>query len=785
MSYKLNPFTGNFDDTLSASEIQATGFPRIIKGTVATAAATVAKEVTIAGYTLTAGDMFCITYTLGNTVGSPTLSVNGGDAISIYLGSTAASTTTHTVGANGEILYYYDGTNFQMFGSHRTADSDTTYAVYHNATKVAGVDITRYKIVMEGIDGKFYPLSIGDTTALTKTTSAQKFKLYGLILWYGTTATVTADSTFVVTYTEYSTTSINYTVNQAKGFTNYAPLYLVGTVDANGDFQLDQTSTTSWFTQTLPSTADGKVYIRLGFNYATTGTIHLETLHPIYEYKNGLLRLYIPDNGSFLKLDQTTPQTVTDGMPSFEGGIKVPINGFSSFFGSNSPVVYLGNNCYVAPDPEDPEDGGLGAVWYVQENMIMFGDDGVVTPAELLDMTGATTPTINLHITGVNFGSEEEPYWIYLTGYSDLNLANFTAWEDTTFGLGGALVGVYTEAAFTYNAGTDTYTKVATLSVCPPSTNTTWTSPMVVTKLAGGFTVDPDTSDIRHNGDFTHLGNYTCNDETKVLRHKGSIKAGEGPYADLITCPIVSNPVFDVAGGGGLQFAMTFVPEVVRTGGTVGSPTYASIYVAGMYGTTVIEGSYTNFSGSALGGWCAIQNAIQGEGVKLSEGVAMRAGMTYASEYNIVVNALSCFQTGFTNLNNGTSTHTTVKHFETGNLTDKATAVTNYGLYIMDNSSHATTSWGVYSLEANNYAKKLYIGATPTTPTEDLEVQANVKAAGYKSGTETGQTTTVTVVTDTRMNSGQLEKKTQLLTYTAGLLTAKGAESEWTATTDI
>ena len=45
--------------------------------------------------------------------------------------------------------------------------------------------------------------------------------------------------------------------------------------------------------------------------------------------------------------------------------------------------------------------------------------------------------------------------------------------------------------------------------------------------------------------------------------------------------------------------------------------------------------------------------------------------------------------------------------------------------------------------------------------------------------------TTATIVTDVRDNAGQIEKKTQLLTFTNGLLTTQGAESNWTATADI
>ena len=77
------------------------------------------------------------------------------------------------------------------------------------------------------------------------------------------------------------------------------------------------------------------------------------------------------------------------------------------------------------------------------------------------------------------------------------------------------------------------------------------------------------------------------------------------------------------------------------------------------------------------------------------------------------------------------------------------------------------------------------VGIGTTTPSEKLDVNGNVKASGYKSGTETGQTTTATIVTDVRDNAGQMQKKTQVLTFTSGLLTTKGAESDWTNTTDI
>ena len=46
-------------------------------------------------------------------------------------------------------------------------------------------------------------------------------------------------------------------------------------------------------TQTLPTTANGKVYIMLGYMYSTTG-MRLFQYHPMYEYRDGALRVYMP-----------------------------------------------------------------------------------------------------------------------------------------------------------------------------------------------------------------------------------------------------------------------------------------------------------------------------------------------------------------------------------------------------------------------------------------------------------------------------------------------------------
>jgi hypothetical protein len=67
-----------------------------------------------------------------------------------------------------------------------------------------------------------------------------------------------------------------------------------------------------------------------------------------------------------------------------------------------------------------------------------------------------------------------------------------------------------------------------------------------------------------------------------------------------------------------------------------------------------------------------------------------------------------------------------------------------------------------------------------------LDVAGVVQTDGYNSADgSAGITVTDTIVTDIRMNEGQLQKKTKTITFKDGIRTSTGAESDWTDTTDI
>jgi hypothetical protein len=262
-----------------------------VKLTVTTAAATAAKTTTET-VTFAENVPYLVLFTLGNSVSTPTL--NG---INIRLSTSNVSTTTFSLGANTLVPMYYNATTnvMQITGSYRTSDSTEDYNLRWENSVQAGAEITRNKLIMEGIDGRFYPLTIGNTTAATKTVSTQQFRLNGTILMYNTTTTIAENATFTnVWVSEYSSGTIHYTFNQSSGFVAFRSVYLKGTINSNGHFVLDNTTLTSWLTQTLPTTDDGFVYVYLGITNNTTTAFRLEVTHPIYEFKDGKLRQYTP-----------------------------------------------------------------------------------------------------------------------------------------------------------------------------------------------------------------------------------------------------------------------------------------------------------------------------------------------------------------------------------------------------------------------------------------------------------------------------------------------------------
>jgi hypothetical protein len=219
-----------------------------------------------------------------------TLNINGLGAKTVYRNT--SNLTTH-LGVGTIVPLVYSGTGW-IWADY---DSDDVYTLRNSYYDLVGEDpVYSYKIVAEGANGKLYPLTLESGTGTTKTVSPRELKIGGSIKVYITSATINANT--LTRYYMAESASVNglYTLNSSSGFTAGIPIYLVGIIQTNGSFKLDASTATSWYTQTLPTTADGKIYIHLGVMHDTGRYLRVHASHPIYEYKDSKLRLYVPNH---------------------------------------------------------------------------------------------------------------------------------------------------------------------------------------------------------------------------------------------------------------------------------------------------------------------------------------------------------------------------------------------------------------------------------------------------------------------------------------------------------
>jgi hypothetical protein len=155
---------------------------------------------------------------------------------------------------------------------------------------LAGEVSNAYKLGMLGLDDKFYPFTRETGTGTTKTVQTKPFKLNSPILYdTGSSATAVGSRMSTLRTMSYMSTLL-YSLN--KTFPGYTDLYLVGTANVdNNTFVLDNSSFTSWCTDTLPTIDDGKAYMYLGKTYSSGSTMHLFEWHPVYYFKDGALRI--------------------------------------------------------------------------------------------------------------------------------------------------------------------------------------------------------------------------------------------------------------------------------------------------------------------------------------------------------------------------------------------------------------------------------------------------------------------------------------------------------------
>lgn len=333
--FKFNGF-----DVLHSGNVNPTRIPYFINGTGSVAGTWLGSEANIASYY----DGLSILYKVPIAgAATTTLNLNGLGSKTIYRYGSSKLTTHYPVDSVLLLIYSetLNGGCFMTEGSDYDSTSDYEMRWQNNIT--AGATMYGYQIVMEGIDGKFYPLTLEGNTGTSKTVSSAEFKLGGTILYHGTATDLAtnANGGGYYLWTEVYTGNLHYTINNPSGWAiAYRPVYLVGTINANGNFVLDGagvTGSTAWITQTLPTTDNGKVYILLGIMNDTYAAIRIMGNHPMYVYRDGSIKLYTPNHTHTKAQITDMPTNLSQFVNDIGAGSGIVITVDSAAPGSPSP----------------------------------------------------------------------------------------------------------------------------------------------------------------------------------------------------------------------------------------------------------------------------------------------------------------------------------------------------------------------------------------------------------------------------------------------------------------
>lgn len=204
---------------------------------------------------------------------------NATQTASLYINSTASVTVTGC----WQVMDY---------------DSDSNsigYALRTNtSTRPVSSDTYRYRLMFSSLDdAKWVPANNSTSTNETsaRTVNQEVINPWGRIVYYSTTAEKTAGQSLSATaqWDRYIF-NLGYSFNDgsALDLTFPGPVYIKCTPQDSGGAIIDSTTP---YTQTLPSTADGKIYIYLGQAYSA-GEVELIDYHPVLYHDGSKIAIW-------------------------------------------------------------------------------------------------------------------------------------------------------------------------------------------------------------------------------------------------------------------------------------------------------------------------------------------------------------------------------------------------------------------------------------------------------------------------------------------------------------
>lgn len=224
-----------------------------------------------------------------------TININGLGALPAYtnLGAESRETTIFNVAYTMMFVYEHrvSGGDWLCYRGSDTNTNTIGYQLRTNSMSLPMKSVTyRYRLLFTSADGAHF-VPANNTTSTNATSSRavcqDKINPFGPIYYYGTTASVAANSRPSATYLwEQYIVSLGYSFNRtgaALTLSSWKPVYVKCAPQADGSAIMDATTP---YVQDLPTTADGKIYIFLGVAYSATN-IELVAHHPVYCYRNG------------------------------------------------------------------------------------------------------------------------------------------------------------------------------------------------------------------------------------------------------------------------------------------------------------------------------------------------------------------------------------------------------------------------------------------------------------------------------------------------------------------
>lgn len=221
-----------------------------------------------------------------------TINLNGLGAKKCYNNMTLATQDTTIFNINYTMLFIYSSaldSNNGGWWCYRGYNSDNNtigYQIRTNSTAMPTITRTRYyRLLFTSADNAHWvPANTGyDNSATSKKTVNQNpINPFGRIVYMTGTTNVNAGANVGATVIwEQYTLNLGYSFNTTGAelsLTFPAPVFVKCAPQTNGSAIIDSTTP---FVQTLPNTADNKIYIFLGMAYSAT-SIELQLKHSVY-----------------------------------------------------------------------------------------------------------------------------------------------------------------------------------------------------------------------------------------------------------------------------------------------------------------------------------------------------------------------------------------------------------------------------------------------------------------------------------------------------------------------